>query len=166
MDEAGQADVAEAVHGGFPFTHHVPPAAVLAVVPPGVDAEHVGAHLGRALHKRQLLLDAGVSPQRVHVVVVDHETLRLFGLLQTPHLHGLRPVERAPLHGHLGHGMLPVARADHERDRHRDEGLVVAQHDEPLMVVVFRPVCAHAQTRVVLADLPFPGAVVLDLPCE
>ena len=166
VDEPGQAKVAEAVGGGLPFTHHVPPAAIFAVVPAGVNAEHVGAHLGGALHERQLLFDARVAPQRVHVVVVNNEPLRLLRLFQTTHFHGFHAVERTPLHGHLGHGVLPVARADHERDRHRDEGLVVAQHDEPLVVVVFRPVCTHTQTRVVLADLPFPGTVVLDLPCE
>ena len=76
-----QTGVAETVGGGLPFADHVPPAAVGAVVPAGVDAENIRANACCALDQRQFLLNTGVAEQRVHVIVVDYETLRAPELL-------------------------------------------------------------------------------------
>ena len=52
VGQALQTGVAEAVRGRLPFADHVPPAAVRAVIPSGIDAENVRADAGRALDKR------------------------------------------------------------------------------------------------------------------
>ena len=85
-DGVGQAlepGFAETVRGGLPFADHVPPAAVRAVVPAGVDAEDVRTDACRAFDERQFLLQARVAEQGVHVIVVDDEPLRVLELLGT-----------------------------------------------------------------------------------
>ena len=166
VDEAREAHRAETVGGRLPFADHVPPAAVTVVVPAGVDAEDVGADLRRAFDERQFLVNRRVAPQRVHVIVVDDGEQRLVEDVGTALNRRMVAPQRTPVDRHLGDGALPVARAYHERDRHRDEIVAVAEHREPLVVAVFGPIRAHADAGVVLADLPCPCAVVLDLPHE
>ena len=79
--KTAQTGVAETVGGSLPFADHVPPAAVRAVVPAGVDAENIRANACRAFDQRQFLLNTWVTEQRVHVIVVDYETLRAPELL-------------------------------------------------------------------------------------
>ena len=79
--KTAQTGVAETVGRSLPFADHVPPTAVRAVVPAGVDAENIRTNACCALDQRQLPLNTGVTEQRVHVIVVDYETLRALELL-------------------------------------------------------------------------------------
>ena len=159
-----ESSFAETVRGGLPFADHVPPAAVRAVVPAGVDAENVRADACRALDERQLLLQARVAEQGVHVIVVDDESLRAFELLGTTQFASLGGTQRTALQCHFGDGLLPVAGRDGERNGHRFGIVAFAQLRIPLMVLEFRAERADMQAGIVLADFPLPWAVVFDLP--
>ena len=159
-----ESSFAETVRGGLPFADHVPPTAVRAVVPAGVDAEDVRADACRALDERQLLLQARVAEQGVHVIVVDDESLRAFELLGTTQFASLGGTQRTALQCHFGDGLLPIAGRDREGDRHRFEIVAFTQLRIPMVVLIFRSERADVQTGIILTDLPLPRAIVLDLP--
>ena len=162
--KTAQAGVAETVGGSLPFADHVPPAAVRAVVPAGVDAENIRANACRAFDQRQFLLNTWVTEQRVHVIVIDNETLRTLELLGTTQFAGFGNAQCATLQRHFGDGLLPIAGRDGERHGNRLEIIAFTKVGEPAVILIFRAECTDVQTGIILTDLPLPRAIMLNLP--
>ena len=113
-----QSDFAETIRGGLPFADHIPPAAVGAVIPARVDAKDVGADARCTFDQWQLLVDARVTEQRIHIIVVNHQALRSLEFRGTTQLAGLGRPQGATLQRHFRNGILPVTGNDGERYRH------------------------------------------------
>ena len=150
-----------------PVSDRVPPCLADVRVPPGVDAEVLGSGTGGGGDEGHQPFRGRVAHQGVHVVVKDDGE---------PAVVCVGPPDGSAVFGEPSHRALEAVGTERDGDRDRLEGFSGFKREPPMVLGVCRTeqgeVGARAAAMVrrngvatpVLADLPVPGAIVLDLP--
>ena len=147
--------VREALVAREPLADIVPPEA--RGVPARVHAEVFAAGLVRGVDQRELLRGRRVRPQAVHVVVEDDAELFIVVVLAADHTAVFRQ---------LAHRVVEFADRGADAHRHGCKRLTGLEVFPPVRFRLGRAAELDVEAAYLVADLPVPRAVVLDLPEE